>query len=134
MTSSVGVVVLRRTEQGVRLLVVRARTSWDFPRGRLNPGEEEFATAQRTVAGATGFTDLDFPFADAHIEALPDASGRVARYYLAETDDPALPPTRSTDAEYPRDEWRWVSFDGAEDVLPPRLARVLDWTQATIAA
>jgi bis(5'-nucleosidyl)-tetraphosphatase len=26
-------------------------------------------------------------------------------------------------------EWRWVSFDEAEDLLPPRLAIVLDWVR-----
>ena len=32
------------------------------------------------------------------------------------------------------DEWRWVSYDEAEDLLPPRLARVLDWARDAIAA
>jgi hypothetical protein len=27
-----------------------------------------------------------------------------------------------------------MSFDAAEDVLPPRLAIVLDWARATVAA
>ena len=30
-------------------------------------------------------------------------------------------------------EFRWVSFDDAEDLLPPRLAGVLDWARAKIA-
>ena len=28
-------------------------------------------------------------------------------------------------------EWRWVSFDEAEDLLPPRLALILDWARPT---
>jgi bis(5'-nucleosidyl)-tetraphosphatase len=30
-------------------------------------------------------------------------------------------------------EYRWVSFDEAEDLLPPRLAIVLDWAKKTIS-
>ena len=29
-------------------------------------------------------------------------------------------------------EWRWVSYDEAEDLLPPRLGIVLDWVRSTI--
>jgi len=31
-------------------------------------------------------------------------------------------------------EWRWVSDDEAEDLLPPRLSRVLDWARDKIPA
>jgi len=119
----------------VQLLVLRTAATWDFPNGGLAPGEAEFDAAQREVAAATGLADLDFPFGDAHREALPSAGGRVASYYLAETDaaDIELPasPTRRHEA---RDEWRWVTFDEAEDLLPPRLALILDWARATIDA
>jgi hypothetical protein len=30
------------------------------------------------------------------------------------------------------DEWRWVTFDEAEDVLPPRLTAVLAWVRDTL--
>ena len=32
------------------------------------------------------------------------------------------------------DEYRWVSFDEAEDLLPPRLAVVLEWAKKTITS
>jgi len=109
----------------VRLLVLRTEATWDFPNGHLAPGEAGFAAAQREVAEGTGFADLDFPFGDAHREALPSVAGCIASYYLAETDEAEV-------RQAPHDEWRWVSFDEAEDLLPPRLALVLDWTRATI--
>ena len=109
----------------MRVLVQRTSASWDFPNGRLEPGETEFAAAQREAAEGTGFADLDFPFGDAHREALPSAAGKIASYYVAETDESEV-------RAAPRDEWRWVSFDEAEDLLPPRLALVLDWARATI--
>jgi bis(5'-nucleosidyl)-tetraphosphatase len=109
------------------VLVLRTSATWDFPNGRLEPGETEFAAAQREVAEGTGFADLDFPFGDAHREALPSVAGCIASYYLAETDEAEI-------QRAAHDEWRWVSFDEAEDFLPPRLALVLDWARATIDA
>jgi 8-oxo-dGTP pyrophosphatase MutT (NUDIX family) len=132
VTRAAGAVVFRRTERGVRLLVLRISATWDFPNGRLAPGETEFAAAQRETAEQTGLADLDFPFGDAHRDALPSAGGRIAAYYLAETDEAEIDWERRAPGETPHDEWRWVSFDEAEDLLPPRLALVLDWARATI--
>ena len=131
MTRAAGAVVFRRTERGVRLLVLRAAASWDFPTGLVQPGEDELAAAQREVRAETGLGDLDFPFGSAHMDTLPTAAGKVSSYYLAETEaaDVVLTPSAGRPA---RDEWRWVSFDEAEDVLPPRLAVVLDWARATL--
>jgi 8-oxo-dGTP pyrophosphatase MutT (NUDIX family) len=111
----------------VRVLVLRTSATWDFPNGRLELGETEFAAAQRKVAEGTGFTDLDFPFGDAHRDALPSADGKIASYYLAETDEAEVQGPRRK-----HDEWRWVSFDEAEDFLPPRLGLVLDWARGMI--
>ncbi|HKC43023.1 MAG TPA: NUDIX domain-containing protein [Burkholderiales bacterium] len=131
MTRAAGAVVFRRTERGVRLLVLRAAASWDFPTGLVQPGEDELAAAQREVRAETGLGDLDFPFGSVHMDTLPTASGKVSSYYLAETEaeDIVLAPSGGRPAH---DEWRWVSFDEAEDVLPPRLALVLDWARATL--
>ena len=129
-----GAVVLRRTDRGVRLLVLRAYRNWDFPKGMVEPGESELDAARREVAEETGLADLDFPFGDVHCETLPYALGKVARYYLAETDQAAVELPVSPELGRPEHhEWRWVSFDEAEEVLPPRLARVLDWARATVA-
>ncbi len=116
--------MFRRTERGVRLLVLRTAATWDFPNGPLAPGEAEFAAAQREVAEATGLADLDFPFGDEHRQALPSAAGKVASYYLAETEE--------AEVRARGDEWRWVGFDEAEELLPPRLAAILEWARATI--
>ena len=129
-----GAVVFRRTDRGLRLLVLRAYRNWDFPKGLVEPGESELDAARREVAEETGLSDLDFPFGDAHCETLPYALGKVARYYLAETDQAAVELPVSPELGRPEHhEWRWVSFDEAEEVLPPRLARVLDWARATVA-
>jgi 8-oxo-dGTP pyrophosphatase MutT (NUDIX family) len=132
---SAGAVVFRRTPQGVRLLVLRAYANWDFPKGLIEDDETEFHAAQREVFEETGLTDLDYPFGEeAYKETLPYAGSKIARYYLAETETENIVLPVSPELGRPEHhEWRWVSFDEAEDVLPPRLALVLDWARANIA-
>jgi len=129
-----GAVVFRRTGRGVRLLVLRAYAHWDFPKGLLEPGESDFECARRELAEETGLAEVDFPFAEMHRETLPYAGNKIARYYLAETQRACIELPLSPElgrAEH--DEWRWVSFDEAEGLLPPRLAGVLEWARQTIA-
>ena len=129
-----GAVVFRRTENGVRLLVLRAYKNWDFPKGMVEPGESELDAARRECAEETGLAGLDFPFGDAHRDTVPYAGGKVARYFLAETQATAITLPVSPELGRPEHhEWRWVSFDEAEALLPPRLAVVLEWARQTLS-
>jgi len=131
---SAGAVVFRRTGRGARLLVLRAYANWDFPKGEIEPGESDLGAARREVAEETGLTELDFPFGDAHRDTLPYSGGKVARYYLAETGEETVTlPVSPELGRAEHHEWRWVTFDEAEDLLPPRLALVLEWARATLS-
>jgi bis(5'-nucleosidyl)-tetraphosphatase len=131
---SAGAVVFRRTERGIRLLVLRAYKNWDFPKGLVENAEDMLAAAKREVKEETGLSDVDYPFGDEHKETLPYANNKVARYYLAETEQHAIELPVSTALGRPEHhEYRWVSFDEAEDLLPPRLAVVLDWAKHTLS-
>jgi len=126
-----GAVVFRRTEHGVRLLVLRAYKNWDFPKGLLEPGEDDLAAARREVFEETGLREIEF--ADEYKETLPYSGGKIARYYLAETAEAKIELPVSPELGRPEHhEYRWVSFDEAEDLLPPRLAIVLEWAKASI--
>jgi 8-oxo-dGTP pyrophosphatase MutT (NUDIX family) len=127
---SAGVIPIRRVPGGWRLLVLRAYRNWDFPKGLVEPGEEPFEAARREAIEETGLTDLVFPFGGAYRETLPYARGKVARYYLAETsDEDVLLPISHELGRPEHHEWRWVTFEEAEELLPPRLALVLDWVR-----
>lgn len=129
-----GAIVFRRTEGSPRLLVLRAYKNWDFPKGMIEPGENELDAAKRETAEETGITDLDFPFGDAHKDTLAYAGGKIARYFLAETGATDVKLPVSPELGRPEHhEWRWVSFDEAEDLLPPRLAVVLEWARQTLS-
>jgi 8-oxo-dGTP pyrophosphatase MutT (NUDIX family) len=131
---SAGAVVFRRTERGVRLLVLRAYKNWDFPKGLVEAAEEQLAAAQREVKEETGLTDVDYPFGDDHKDTIPYANNKIARYYLAETEQHEIELPVSTALGRPEHhEYRWVSFDEAEELLPPRLAVVLEWVKNKLA-
>jgi len=129
-----GCVVFRRTPRGPRYLVLRAFKNWDFPKGLVDTGEDQLACAKREVEEETGLANLDYPFGDEFRETVPYAGNKVARYYLAETEEVEIVLPVSPELGRPEHhEYRWVSADEAEDLLPPRLAVVLDWAQRTIS-
>ena len=116
------------------MLILRAYKNWDFPKGRVEPGEEPIDAAKREAEEETGLTDLEFPFGEtSYRETLPYANGKVARYYLAATTQEDVRLAISHELGRPEHhEFRWVSFDEAEELLPPRLAAVLDWARQTL--
>ncbi len=129
-----GAVVFRRTPGGVRLLVLRAYNNWDFPKGLVEPGEDQLSAAKREVKEETGLGAVDYPFGDEYRETVPYAANKIARYYLAETEEHAIELPVSTALGRPEHhEFRWVSLDEAEDLLPPRLTGILDWVKKTLA-
>ena len=126
--------MFRRSERGIRVLILRAYNNWDFPKGLIEPGEDALAAAKREVEEETGLAGLEYPFGDEFKETLPYAGRKVARYYLAETDEAELQLPVSPELGRPEHhEYRWVSFEEAEDLLPPRLAAVLEWAKKTIS-
>jgi 8-oxo-dGTP pyrophosphatase MutT (NUDIX family) len=129
-----GCVVFRRTPRGPRYLVLRAFKNWDFPKGLVDTGEDQLACAKRETAEETGLTGLDYPFGDEFRETVPYAGNKVARYYLAETEEVEIVLPVSPELGRPEHhEYRWVSAEEAEDLLPPRLAVVLEWARRTIS-
>ena len=128
-----GAVVFRRTERGIRLLVLRAYKSWDFPKGMVDPGEEQLDAARREVAEETGLSGLEYPFGEEFKETLPYSGNKVARYYLAETAEHDIELPVSPELGRPEHhEYRWVNFEEAEELLPPRLVVVLEWAKQTL--
>ena len=128
-----GLIPIRRDGSVWRILVLRAYKNWDFPKGLVEPGEEPIDTAKREALEETGLMNFEFPFGESYRETLPYAGGKVARYYIAETTDETVHlPISHALGRPEHHEWRWVTLDEAEDLLPPRLALVLDWARETL--
>jgi bis(5'-nucleosidyl)-tetraphosphatase len=123
-------VLLRTTDAGLQVLLLRAYRNWDFPKGLIEPGERPLDAALRETREETGVADLAFDFGEASIDTAPYAGGKVATFYVARmrSGDVRLP----VSAELGRPEhheFRWLGFDAARALLVPRLQRVLDWAR-----
>ncbi len=132
-TLSAGVVVVRREDDGWRLLLLRAFQYWDSPKGKVEEGETPLQGALREVEEETGITELDFFLGHDYVETGPYAQGKVARYYIART--PSRRVVLGINPELGRpehQEYRWVGFRTARKLASPRVRRVLDWAEAQL--
>jgi bis(5'-nucleosidyl)-tetraphosphatase len=128
------VVVVRTTPQGWRFLLLRAFNHWDFPKGMVETGEEPLAAAIREVREETLITDLQFVWGEVYTETGPYSRGKVARYYMAQTNtaDVTLTVIEALGrAEH--NEFRWVDYDGASRLVSPRVQPIVDWAWQRIA-
>jgi 8-oxo-dGTP pyrophosphatase MutT (NUDIX family) len=132
---SAGVVVSRREDTAWRLLVLRSYRNWDFPKGTVEAGEAPLDAAIRETAEESSVTDLAFRWGEIFCETAPYGRGKVARYYLAETAQKKITLPISPALGRPEHhEWRWVNFDQAKKLLPPRLQPILAWARKQIEA
>jgi len=132
-TLSCGVVPVRFADGDWKLLVLRAYKHWDFPKGVVEPNEDPLDAARRETLEETGITDLEFVFGENFRETVPYANNKVARYYVAETRTVEITLPVSDELGRPEhNEWRWVTCEEAEELLPPRLASVLEWVRQRI--
>ena len=129
-----GVVPLRRDPDGWRVLVLRAWRNWDFPKGRLDPGEAPFEAALREAREEAALEDLTFPWGQVSCDTAPYSKGKVATYFVGETRATRVVLPVSPELGRPEhDEGRWVTLDEAARRLPPRLQPILAWARGVIA-
>jgi len=125
---SAGVVVIRQTEEGWRLLLLRAFNHWDFPKGMVEPGEEPLAAAVREVREESLIEDLEFSWGEASTRTGPYSRGKIACYYVAQTRTVEVTlPVNPEIGRPEHSEFRWVNFDEALKLVSPRVRPVLHW-------
>jgi bis(5'-nucleosidyl)-tetraphosphatase len=131
---SAGVVVVRQTPEGWRVLLLRAYNYWDCPKGLVDPGEDPLQTARREVLEETGIADLDFQWGEEFIDTEPYSKNKVARYFLAATRSEAVELPVSVELGRPEHhEFRWLAFDEAGALLVPRVAAIIAWARNHMA-
>jgi 8-oxo-dGTP pyrophosphatase MutT (NUDIX family) len=132
---SAGVVVVSRVDDVWRVLLLRVYNYWDCPKGVVEPGEDPLIAARREVREETTIDSLDFHWGEDYIETAPYSRNKIARYYLAGTEQ--------TDVQLPMNpelgraehhEFRWLKFADAEAIVVPRLQDVLRWALTRIEA
>ncbi|MCU0869528.1 MAG: NUDIX domain-containing protein [Burkholderiales bacterium] len=131
---SAGVVVARRGVAGPwQLLLLRAFRHWDFPKGRIEPGEAPLEAARRETREEAGLTDLDFRWGQASVETELYGKAKIAQYFVAESArDPVILGISPELGRPEHHEHRWCSFDEAMVLTVPRLQRVVVWARARI--
>jgi 8-oxo-dGTP pyrophosphatase MutT (NUDIX family) len=128
---SAGVVVLRQTDDGGRVLLLRVYNYWDFPKGRVEPGELALATAKRETREETTIEDLEFAWGEGHIDSAPyGREKKVARYFVARTrTEKIFLPVNPQLGKPEHHEWRWCEWETAAQLVPERLWPVLEWAR-----
>ncbi len=125
---SAGVVVVRREPGGWRYLLLRAFNHWDFPKGMVEEGEQPLAAAVREVKEESTIDDLRFAWGEESTQTGPYSGGKVARYYLAETQRTEVTlPFNPLIGRAEHSEFRWVDFDEAIRLVSPRVRPVIRW-------
>jgi 8-oxo-dGTP pyrophosphatase MutT (NUDIX family) len=132
---SAGVVVVRATAEGWRYLLLRAFTHWDFPKGMVEAGEEPLDAAIREVREESLIEDLQFRWGHEFTETGPYSRGKVARYYVAETQTSAITLPIIEELGRPEHmEFRWVDEQAALKLVSARVVPIIEWAAAKIAA
>jgi 8-oxo-dGTP pyrophosphatase MutT (NUDIX family) len=124
---------VRETEDGWLTLLLRAYNYWDFPKGNREEGEQALQTTLREVREETGIEDLVFDWGERYFETGPYSRGKVARYYIARTEQAEVVMGISPETgEAEHHEWRWVDFDEAYDLGSPRVRQIVQWARQII--
>ncbi|RJQ49539.1 MAG: NUDIX domain-containing protein [Desulfobacteraceae bacterium] len=132
MILSAGVIVVRRSGDRWLFLLLRAYRNWDFPKGIVEEGEDPLVSARREVLEETGITDLRFRWGAVFKETVPYRSSgqKIARYYIAETRQASVVFSINPEIGKPEHhEYRWVSPDGIQALVPGRILPVIEWAQ-----
>lgn len=132
---SCGAVVVRESTAGWLTLMLRAYRNWDFPKGICENGETPQQAAIREVGEETGIHDLAFEWGDRFQETGPYNRGKVARYYIARTNEKNVEMGIVPELGRPEHhEFRWMTFDEAYDISAPRVRQVVQWARQVIGA
>jgi 8-oxo-dGTP pyrophosphatase MutT (NUDIX family) len=132
---SCGIVVIHFDGERYRLLAIRGFASWDFPKALVSGSQDPWQVAMNEAREATGLGDLELSWGDdAARETIASEDGSVSRYYLAQSKSAAVTLRVPLDSDPEDFEYRWVTLEEAEEILPPRLALVLDWVAQQLAS
>jgi 8-oxo-dGTP pyrophosphatase MutT (NUDIX family) len=130
---SAGVVVVSLVERKLKFLLLRSYRNWDFPKGLVDAGESPIDAALREVREETTLDDISFDWGLVYMDTGPYNKGKIARYYIARSKERQILLPVSPELGKPEhQEARWVSVDGALEMVTARLQPVVRWSYSII--
>jgi len=134
MIQSAGVIVIDWGPEEPRALCVRAYSNWDFPKGKVDPGESLKQAAVRELQEETSLEVPNDVILLRGMSAPPITYGRGSRaktatYFVGERSsnrDPYLPVSPEL-GRPENDEYRWVPFSQLSYLMPSRLTPVVNF-------
>lgn len=135
MVVSCGIVIVRKGDE-LRYLLLRSHNYWDFPKGKMESDEDPLETALRETSEETGIAsdELNFRWGKVSKESDKYKKGRkFVIYFVAETNREEINlPINDELGRAEHDEYRWMTYDEASEVLVPRVKKILDWATEVI--
>jgi len=133
MIQSAGVVVIDWEPKEPEALCVRAYSNWDFPKGKVDPGESLQQAAIRELQEETSLeTPVDVALTRGVAPSVTYGRGRRAKtatYFIGNRvsdTTPFLPPSPEL-GRPENDEYRWVPISRLSQLMPPRLSPVVSF-------
>jgi len=128
MVESAGFVVIDFSDSEHKVLcLLNDWKQWDFPKGRLEHGEDKLTAALRETEEECGLSLSDFR----PIEKMPISvtypSGKdtkTATYFMAERISTTIPylPINPELGKAEHIAWRWIPISGLHKIMPRRLS------------
>ncbi len=128
---SAGIILVRKENGVAKLLLMKSYDFWDFPKGGIEQDESKLTAAIREVKEETGITNVDFNWGKIFYET--ESFGRnkkVVYYFVAETNESKVNMGISPTLGRPEhDEFAWVTFDEAKEMVVERIKKAIEWAQ-----
>lgn len=138
---SAGIVIVKNRETEPLYLMLCCRGYWDFPKGKVDPGETEFMAAMRETEEESGLKDIKFPWDGIFVETLPyitkvdgKKARKVARYYVGElvSGEVEIRPN-PVSGVVEHEKYRWLSSKQLPGIeLMPRIRQVFEWAVGVV--
>lgn len=131
---SAGIVIVRFEEGIPLLLLMRAYSYWDFPKGGIEENENKLSAAIREVQEESGITELDFKWGKSYYETESYGKNKkVVFYFIAETHENevvmGINPLLGTPEH---EEYKWVTFEEAKELTVDRINKVISWVEERV--
>jgi len=126
MAPGAGIVVVRKFDEGWKILGLRVGDEYDLPKGKIENNEDPLAAAIRETEEESGISHLsfDWPNASTYIDNIT--------FFIASTeDDPYIRPNPETDI-LEHDEAVWLSHSQIKANCYKYLIPVVDWAKSIV--